>query len=85
MAMIEAMACHCPVIASDHDVNRERLGQGRGVLIEENSSDSLFRSMSAVEEDRESIIKNAKEWVSNYSWNHIEQQTMQGLLKVRPK
>lgn len=71
MAMLEAMACECPVIAPDIRVNQERLSEGRGALYIENDNLDLITKMEYTLKNREEIIKKAKQWVSHYSWRKL--------------
>jgi glycosyltransferase involved in cell wall biosynthesis len=78
MTMLEAMACNCPVIASALDVNLERLGECRGLMFE-NLDDDLLNQMIKMEDKREEIILNAKKWVSQFTWESINNQFLKNL------
>lgn len=79
MAMLEAMASKCPVIASDMPVNRERLSAGRGILFESNNMEDLVKKMRFAVLNREVITKKAIDWVEQYDWNNLEKKMMEGL------
>jgi glycosyltransferase involved in cell wall biosynthesis len=70
MTMLEAMACNCPVIASEIEVNKERLSDGRGLMFK-NLENDLLTQMSNIEQKREDIIMNAKRWVCQFTWESI--------------
>lgn len=70
MAMIEAMACNCPVVASNMPVNHERLADDRGMLFQENDLKSLENAITKVLENSNVYSQNAKEWVEKLSWSY---------------
>lgn len=72
MTMLEAMACECPVIAKNIDVNIERLSEMRGLLF--NDFDELHDKMNIVLTQREIIINNAKEWINRFTWTNINEK-----------
>lgn len=74
MAMLEAMACKCPVIASNMLVNNERLSEGRGLLFEGGNALDLLRKMEYVIENRAEITNLAYNWVNQFSWVMIEKK-----------
>ncbi len=78
MTMLEAMACNCPVLASEIEVNRERLSDGRGLMFK-NLDNDLLAQMNTVVLKREDIIVNAKKWVSQFTWESINKQFLKGL------
>jgi glycosyltransferase involved in cell wall biosynthesis len=78
MTMLEAMACNCPVIASEIEVNKERLSDGRGLMFK-NLGNDLFTQMDTLEQKREDIILNAKKWVSQFTWESINRQFLKDL------
>jgi glycosyltransferase involved in cell wall biosynthesis len=78
MTMLEAMACNCPVIASEIEVNRERLSDGRGLMFK-NLENDLITQMDTLEQKREDIILNAKKWVSQFTWESINRQFLKDL------
>lgn len=79
MAMIEAMACKCPVIASKMDVNIERLSEGRGVVFEKESKDDLVRAINEAITSRNELIENSYKWVKSMSWDKLEQLAMSNI------
>ncbi|NQU31899.1 MAG: glycosyltransferase family 4 protein, partial [Bacteroidetes bacterium] len=80
MAMIEAMVCNCPVIASSSQVNNERLGNGRGILYLESENKDLVNAIVKTFENREQIIINARKWAIDYSWEKLEIETMDNVI-----
>lgn len=78
MTMLEAMACNCPVIASEIDVNLERLGDYRGLMFK-NLNDDLLSQMINIQYKREEIIANAKKWVSQFTWESINRQFLKDI------
>lgn len=77
MSMLEAMACKCPVIASNITVNIERLGDGRGVIFKRGSKNDLFDSILKIEDKRELIVENAFSWIQNYGWKKLAFDSIQ--------
>ena len=71
MAMLEAMACECPVIAPDIKVNRERLSDGRGEMFIENNLLDLVNKMTFVLENKDIITPKAKKWVNEFAWSKL--------------
>lgn len=71
MAMLEAMACECPVLAPNIDVNSERLSNGRGVMFTENNLQNLVESMLYVLREKKILIANAQKWVNQFSWRKL--------------
>lgn len=71
MAMLEAMACKCPVIAPNLNVNLERLSGGRGMVFEENNNLDLTDKMEQLLKNKEQIVVAAELWVLQYSWRKI--------------
>lgn len=78
MTMLEAMACNCPVIASEIEVNTERLSNGRGLMFK-NLDGDLLNQMNNIEQKREDIICKAKKWVSQFTWESINKQFLKDL------
>jgi glycosyltransferase involved in cell wall biosynthesis len=76
MAMLEAMACQCPVIASEMPVNRERLSNGRGVMFLRDNDLDLLSKMNEVILCKSDITSLAFAWVKNYSWKSHENRIM---------
>lgn len=68
MSMLEAMACKCPVIASNIKVNRERLENNRGVLFKNGNIEDLINSIIYTIKNKEIIKENAYKWIQNYDW-----------------
>lgn len=77
MSMLEAMACLCPVIASNIKVNAERLGDGRGVLFETGDEKSLTEAILRVDENRNYLTNKALMWVKNYSWEKLAEKALE--------
>jgi glycosyltransferase involved in cell wall biosynthesis len=48
---MEAMACGCPVIASDVGGNPELIGDGRGLLFESDNSAGLAEALATLIQD----------------------------------
>lgn len=71
MAMLEAMACECPVLAPSIDVNQERLSKNRGAMFIENDINDIVHKMNYVLENKEKIIPNAKKWVDAFAWKNL--------------
>ncbi|WP_444994325.1 glycosyltransferase family 4 protein [Aliikangiella sp. IMCC44359] len=71
MAMFEAMACGCPVIAPEMEVNQERLENGRGLIFEENNTESLANNILLSLQKGKEITTKASSWVLDYSWTAI--------------
>lgn len=78
MAMIEAMACNCPVIAPAIDVNLERLGDMRGFLFDDINEDLVIQMQNTIVH-RNEIILNAKKWVIQYSWESLNKKFLENL------
>ena len=78
MTMLEAMACNCPVIASEIEVNKERLSDGRGLMFK-NLENDLLTQMNNMEQLRENIIMNAKRWVRQFSWESINAEFLKDI------
>jgi glycosyltransferase involved in cell wall biosynthesis len=76
MSMLEAMACRCPVIASDMKVNSERLNNDRGVLFENGNLESLVNAILDTVQRRESISENAFKWVQLYDWEKLARESV---------
>ena len=77
MSMLEAMACLCPVIASDIKVNVERLGDGRGVLFVNGDIESLINAILKVNDMSNSLTDTAYRWVKNYSWEKLAEKALE--------
>lgn len=73
MSMLEAMACRCPVVASDINVNSERLGNGRGVLFKIGDENSLLKAILKTEVDKKKITEAAYNWIVDYDWDQLAQ------------
>ncbi len=71
MAMLEAMACECPVLAPNIDVNQERLRDGRGMMFKENDNLDLINKMEQLLKDKKPMAIIAKSWVLQYSWGKL--------------
>lgn len=76
MSMLEAMACRCPVIASDIKVNAERLNNDRGVMFENGNLDSLVNAILEADRRRILITENAFKWVQLYSWEKLARESV---------
>lgn len=76
MAMLEAMACRCPVVAQDIKVNRERLGEGRGFLFNRNENGDLEEKILAAMKASPQVLNAAEDWVKNYSWASLHKDFM---------
>lgn len=71
MAMLEAMACDCPVIAPSITVNTERLSDSRGVMFELDNWEDLAKQMNYTLIHKKELIINAKKWVDGFAWSHL--------------
>ena len=76
MAMLEAMACECPVLAPNIDVNQERLSEGRGAMFIENDVNDIADKMNYVLLNKETIIDKAKKWVDTFAWTNLVDRFM---------
>lgn len=75
MSMLEAMACKCIVIAPKMKVNYERLGDGRGILFNAGSEESLFDSINNLEESKDQIAM-AYSWVLQNDWEILAEKSI---------
>jgi len=71
MAMLEAMACNCPVIAPNITVNKERLANYRGAMFIENNNNDLVLKMDYVLQNKTKLTLNAKKWVDCFAWSKL--------------
>ncbi len=69
MSMLEAMSNNCLVVASDLDINKERL-QNRGILFSKLNWEALYERLSNRAEHLV-LKKNAFEYVSNLKWETV--------------
>lgn len=87
LTAIEAMACGCPVVASDIPSLREIISDGRtGLLAKPGDTNDLARAVEAVLDDeslRESLASNARSIVSQkFGWSSAVSRYEQLLLQL---
>jgi len=76
MSMLEAMACHCPVVASAIKINAERLNNERGVLFENGNQGSLVNAILVADHGRILLTENAFSWIKNFSWEKLARESI---------
>ncbi len=91
MAMLEAMREGIPVLASDIPPHKQLIGGGRGRFFQAGSLESCIKELSwATENSTEMRVmaQKAQNYVnSNYSWDHITNETLnlyKSLLNLPP-
>lgn len=80
--ILESMSCGKPVIASNTHVNRELLGDNRGVVVEELSKEKILEAILNVLYGNIRIAgsRSRKYIVDNYNWSDIANQLRKELL-----
>lgn len=76
---LEAMACGCPVIASNHSSVPEIVGDA-GLLIDPHSVDDIFRAIREVLSDellRKELSEKGIKRASQFSWKKAAKETME--------
>ena len=73
LPILEAMACHTPVIGTMAGAAPELIGKGGGLLINgwkiEDISDTILKGFSLTESDWQDLSLMARKTASHYSWN----------------
>jgi len=75
----EAMACELPVISSDVGMAGELLGDGRGIVLNKETSDEISEKIDYLLNDKEKCKEMGKKGrkfiVEHYGWNEVIQKT----------
>ncbi len=85
MPILEAMACACPVIASDIEPIREITKINSAILVPPNNPEILAEKIKEVlknQELRNNLIENGLEQVKNFSWEKCAKETLKILLSI---
>ncbi len=76
--VLEAMACGCPVVASNASSLKEIAGPS--LLVNPSDTASMSAGIITVLEktssEREAIIKNGFDWVKRFSWQKVARETV---------
>ncbi len=79
LPVLEAMACGCPVVASDTTSLKEIAGPSRLVDPSDITSISsgIIETLKASPPKRTELIKRGFEWVRKFSWQNVARETVQ--------
>lgn len=80
--IVEAMACHCPIICSEVASLPEVAGREHVQWFDPTSVDELTREMQlalAPEDGRERRLERAFEWAQQYTWEQAAELTLRAL------
>ncbi len=68
-SILEAMSCGLTVVATNTQVNRELLAEGRGIIVEPTINSIIDGIKKAVDVDRFKIAQDSRKYVlNNYDW-----------------
>jgi glycosyltransferase involved in cell wall biosynthesis len=82
LTILEALACHTPVFASDIPAHRE-IGKDLVTYTDsDNLADSTNKLLNLINHDASHALSSVEGSLSNYSWSHSAQQTLNLLLSL---
>jgi glycosyltransferase involved in cell wall biosynthesis len=76
---VEAMACGCPVIASNNASLPEVIGEGNGLFVHPKDVDATARAMDRLIADRElreSLVQKGPQVAEKYTWRRTAEATI---------
>jgi len=82
--ILEAMACGCPVVASNSSSLPEVVGNA-GIMVNTDDADSLAEAMRQVLTDnelRDEMVRKGLEWSKQFSWEKTAEQTLEVYRRV---
>ncbi len=77
--VVEAMACGCPVIASNNSALPEVIGDGNGIFVPPADNDATARAMDRIDSDdarRKELIEKGVARAAQYTWRRTAEATL---------